>query len=428
MAIWDTLKSSIVAVGVGEATADALTPILTPAAQEAWTKNPYKALAASVAAELVAQGLTSVADAQTEAGLTGINHERLQALIQAAMAAPGVPELLTLWRRNLIGEREFEHGIRKAMLEPAWDAPLEALKDEILPPAVLALAVVRGLVPSEGTLLVDPPSEAGKVKAYPVQPIPTLAEAAGAGYDAERFKVLVGINGRPMSLHEAASAYFRGIITLADYHRAVSEGDIRNEWRDAILDQAREIPSTTNFVEGFVRNWISRDQMLAGAARHGMSEADAQLLFLTHGRPLTHSQVFIGLLRGGIYDGPTTEIPAPFLKSLQESDMRPEWYHLTWAARYHFPPFFQTVNLLNKGLIDAATATHWLTVQGYDPEAIATVIGNLAGVAPKKTKTLTAAQVKKAFRGGQITERSDALQRIEADGYSAADAAIYLDS
>jgi len=284
---------------------------------------------------------------------------------------------------------------------------------------------VRGLIPSEGTLLVDPPSESGKVPAYPQQPLSGLAAAAAAGFSPEAYKVMVGINGRPMSLHEAASAYFRGIIELADFHRAVSEGDTRNEWRDAILEQARVIPSPVNYIEGYVRNWISEQEMYDGTARHGMTQADTEMLFLTHGRPLTHSQVFIGLLRGGVYDGPTDAIDPAFLKSLQESDMRPEWYNLTWAARYHYPPLFQTINLLKQGTITAATATDWLHKQGYEPTAVATLIAGVAPGGATKTKTLTPSQIRSALADKAITE-ADALARLEAQGYSAADARLFL--
>src|SRR5215813_4375887 len=120
MAIWDTFKSSIVAVGVGEATADAMKPILKPAEQDAWSKNPYRALDEGTAAELVAQGIITAAAGHEEASLTGVNTNRLDALVQLALTAPGTTQLLELWRRGAITEAQVDHGLQKASIEQQW--------------------------------------------------------------------------------------------------------------------------------------------------------------------------------------------------------------------------------------------------------------------------------------------------------------------
>jgi hypothetical protein len=413
------------AFAAGLAIAPLIEPLLQALKNETWPMYPDRPLDPGTASELVAEGFATEGTGASEAVLSGISGSRFHSLVHLAYTAPQVSEARELVRRGHLTRGQLHQVYAKAKLDPQWFAALDVLLDVPLPPAVAALAAVRGLIPSEGTLLVDPPSEAGKVGAYPQQPISGLAAAAAAGFSPEAYKVMVGINGRPMSLHEAASAYFRGIIELADFHRAVSEGDTRNEWRDAILEQARTIPSETNYIEAFVRNWITEAEMYAGTARHGMTEADTHMLFLTHGRPLTHSQVFIGSLRGGVYDGPIDQIDPAFLKSLQESDMRPEWYNLTWAARYHYPPLFQTVNLLKSGTIDGPTATDWLLKQGYEPGAVKTLVESAAKGTATKPKTLTAAQVRSGHASGAITT-ADALARLEALGYSAADAQLYL--
>lgn len=420
------------AFAAGLAIAPLLEPLLQALRNETWPQYPDRPLDPETAAEIDAEGFGKPGAGAAEALLSGVSATRYGYLLDLARAAPGVAEARTLMRRTdpdtgkpVITTEMLHLAYRKAKIDPQWFGPLDALLNEPLPPAVAALAAVRGLIPDEGTLPVGPPTETGKVSAFPVYQISGKAAAAAAGLSEEAYAVMVGIAGRPMSLHEAASAYFRGIIELADYHRAVAEGDTRNEWRDAVLEQARVIPSPVNYVEGFVRNWIDKPAMYAGTSRHGMTEADTDLLFLTHGRPLTHSQVFIGLLRGGVYDGPIDHIDPAFLKSLQESDMRPEWYNLTWAARYHFPPLFQTVNLLKQGAVDAPTATNWLLWQGYEPEAVKTLVAHVAGGTAAKTKTLTPSQIRSALAAKSITE-ADALSRLEAQGYSQADAQLFL--
>jgi hypothetical protein len=433
--------AGMIGSSVGEAAAFAaglaIAPLLEPVVQElksvTWSQYPDRPLDAGTVAEAVAEGFVKESVGASEAALSGISGARFDHLVQNAYTAPAVAEARELVRRRnpatgqpYISTDQLHLAYRKAKIDPAWFQALDVLLDQPLPPAVAALAAVRGLIPSEGTLLVDPPNEKGKVEGYPQQPLSGLAAAAAAGFSPEAYKVMVGINGRPMSLHEAASAYFRHIIDLADFHRAVSEGDTRNEWRDAILEQAREIPSTTNYIEGHVRDWISADQMYAGTALHGMSQADTDLLFLTHGRPLTHSQVFVGLLRGGTYDGPIDEIDPAFLKSLRESDMRPEWYNLAWHARYHYPPLFQTVNLLKNGVIQPADATDWLLKQAYEPTAVAKIVEGASKTGAAKTKTLTPAQIRSAVGAGALT-RVQGLDRLQALGYSGTDAELFLD-
>jgi hypothetical protein len=160
---------------------------------------------------------------------------------------------------------------------------------------------------------------------------------------------------------------FRSILQRVDYDRAISEGDIRNEWADAIFETARQIPSTVDFVQGHLRGWIDVAAMQAGAARHGMSADDLDLTFKIHGRPPSWHQVWIGLQRGGTYDGPTDIIDPAFLKALQESDLRPEWYNLLWHSRYNYPSPFVLRQLTSSGAISEADAEQVLKFEGYEP-------------------------------------------------------------
>jgi hypothetical protein len=68
------------------------------------------------------------------------------------------------------------------------------------------------------------------------------AEAWARGYDRDRLGVAVGLQGLPMGRIEAAQAFFRKIITCGDYIRAFNESNNRNEWAEAVLEYARQIP------------------------------------------------------------------------------------------------------------------------------------------------------------------------------------------
>lgn len=405
------------AFAFGVASAPVLAPAVETLRQEAWSKYESRALDAAEAALLVAEGLWTADDGKAEASRHGVNSDRFAAMVEAAQTAPDAATLRVLWRRGAIDTAAFEHGLRKARLEDRWTGPLESLKTDRLDPAVIAVAIQRGIIADPGILPVAPPTGTGKVPAFPVFDIDAIGEAAAAGIDRERLSVMVGNVGLPASVQQAASAYFRGIIELDDYYRAVSEGNTRNEWRDAILEQARQILTATQYVDARLRGWIGDAAMYQGTAKHGMSRADTDLMFKTHGRPLSFRQVFIGLRRGGEYDGPVTDLDPAFLKALQQSSVRPEWYNLAWSQRYSYPSAFVLRALTQAGDITQADAHEILLFQGWEPTLAEKVARAWAAGGGTAGKTLTKAELQAEYEGSFITE-TEYRQALTDLGYS----------
>lgn len=402
-----------IGTGVGAAVGDVVLPKLQDFLNSQWEAHPDKPLNAASVAQAIAEALPGDGGGAAEAARSGFNSGRLSVLAELQRTAPGTPQLLTLLRRKFIGIGDFTHGLRKAKLDTRWDGPIGQLVDELLDPTVLAVAIQRGIIPDPGILPVGPGAGGGKVPSFPVFPVDALAEALGSGIDRERLSVMVGNVGLPMSLHEAASAYFRGIIELNDFHRAVSEGNTRNEWRDAILEQARPIPSVLDYVQAHLRGWRNEDQMHAGAQRSGMRDADTDLLFQIHGRPPSWHQIWIGLQRGGVYDGPIDIIDPAFLKGLRESDLRPEWYNLLWHSRYSYPSPFVLRQLTTSHAITVEDAEQVLKFEGYEPtfakkiaEAWGGGAGGTAATDPHVGKAQT--NLYTALHRSYVAEESDA--------------------
>jgi hypothetical protein len=487
-----SLEGAIVGGGIGIAVSTAAEPVFEPGRQAVWRSNPYAILIPEVLAMLVAQGLVPFDAAAGQAKGNGLDGNKFRALVETAKTAPGLGELDRMLRRDSISVEQLTHGFAKHQIEPQyWDA-LHELRFERLDPAVVALAIVRGIIADPGFLPVGPPAAVGKVPAFPTSPLVGVDEAKAHGWTKERLFVQTAISGRPMGPEAAASAVFRNIIERVDYARAVAEGDVRNEWADAIFEQARQIPSAANFVAGHIRGWIDEGQMHDGAARHGMRDADTDLLFKIQGRPLTWHQVWIGLQRGGTYDGPIDAIDPAFLHSLRQSDIRPEWYNLAWHSRYTYPSAFVMRALTQDGTLTAAQAEADLLDMGWRPErakqaaekwagggtaardphvvkaenqlwttlhtsykngesdaadaeAGLDVLGVPQGVHARiialwnheralVRKQLTPTQLKKAWKGATVNPatgvawtRDEALVRLEATGYSPADAETFLD-
>ncbi len=385
----------VLGYAIGTAAGPSLEPFVQDLANDAWKLNQVLPLPADVAAAIEAQAYTGTLDGAGDATETGINGDRYAALRFLASTAPGTAELLELWRRGKLTEAQVRAGLKKGgLLDEFVDAVLELFTGR-LDPAVIATAIQRGIMADPGFLPVGPPTATGKVPAFPVSPLDPIAEAKAHGIDEARLFVETAIVGLPLSLQQAASAYFRGIIELADFERAVAEGNTRNEWGPPALEQARQIPTAHDGVEDHLRGWVDAASMYATTARHGMSKADTDLLFRITGRPLSFHQVFIGLRRGGVYDGPTTAIDPAFLKALRESNIRPEWYNLAWAQRFLYPTAFVLRSLTESGDITGQEAETILLYEGWEPTLAATVAAKWSGgTTAAADKNVTKAQTK----------------------------------
>lgn len=429
---------------IGGAVSRTIDPELQVVANESWraavSAGATVPLDAGDAAEIVAEGVGLQAWGQDQAAQGGLGGDQFAALVQAVLNAPGVPELLTLWRRGEISDDDFGHGLRKSRLEQRWDSGLRALKAAKLTPQVLALGIVRSVVKDPGLLAVTLDTSDSNVAQYPVYPGDALEEAAAAGISRDQLRVMVGEVGLPMAAIGAAQAFFKGILTRGAYYQAILEGDTRPEWADTILDNARQLPTAHDFVEKRLRGWTDDAGMYAGTARHGMSEPDTDTLFLISGRPISAHQIFIGILRGGVYDGPTDHIDPHWLKGAQESNIRPEWYNILWAGRYSFPPLFQLNNLVKAGAVPPDTAAQWATWEGQAPEVVTVLTAYWQSVFPtgkaaaaKPDPAISAARaaavtaIRKAYVGGGISALTAAQDLADLGVSEAAQAKVITD-
>jgi hypothetical protein len=401
------------AFAAGLATAPTLAPVVRAIENETWQLHPDHPVSAGDAAEIVAENVEQEDWGATQAASQGINGDAFRALVGAVLNAPGFAQLLTLYRRGEIDQAGLEHGFRKARLETQWDGPLEALKDDRLDPAVIALGVVRGLIASPITLPKGPPTATGKVPAFPQFNVDAEAEAAASGIDLDRLSVLIGNTGRPAPVGEAARAAFRNIIDRVDFDRAISEGDVRNEWGDALFEVARQILTAHDWVELHLRGYVSEDEMYAGCALHGMSQADAFRLYQVSGRPLTVKQITTGLARGGTFEPLPGEITDPFEASVHEANIRPSFYSLAIANRYTLPSDFVIRALLKDGVITAAHGEQLLLQSGRPPDLAKIIADHYAtatATTPATDKHVNSAQtallttIRRRYVDGAITE------------------------
>jgi len=411
----------------GQATSATLEPYLREVTNQAWIEHLSLPLDPDVAADIAAEDPAEVAAMRNEANKSGLNDPPFDLMTETKRTGPSIGELLQLLRRGKLTPAQWTKGLRKQKLNAEWDALIAELQHTKLAPEVIANAIVRGVLPAPFPVPFEPAGTGGQVPAYPQSPPALVDDAASWGIDTDRLALLTAIGGRPMSPVDAAQATFRGLIDRVDYDRAIAEGDIRPEYGQAVFDHSRQIPSVTNYIEARVRNWLTTDaEMFAGTAKHGMSEDDARLMFLIHGRPLSWHQTFIGHRRHGVYDGPTDQIDADFLKSLQESNIRPEWYNLAWAQRFNYPAAFVLRSMTQAGDITAAEAEEILLFEGWEPTLAHKVAQRWAAGGAAASKEASASELLTLYESGHATEAQTRAD-LTALGFPAAEVAKKID-
>lgn len=374
----------------------------------------------------VAQGQVDEPTARKWAAYHGVGHDAFSALVQIANTGPGVSAAFELWRRAKIDDAGFRRALTRAAIEPEWITALIATKYHLLDPAAIANAVQQGHLPNEG-ILPDPVFGDGlldipltQINLDPVE----LAKAQGI--DLDTLRVMANLSGLPPPQGELRDMLNRGIITEAAFEAGIREGHTKTKWIGAVRRLARRILSPDQYVQGHLRGWIDEAAMHAGAALHGMTPEDTDLLFKIHGAPPSWHQVWIGLQRGGVYDGPTGELDPAFLKALQEGNTRPEWYNLLWASRYNYPSPFVLKSMAQGGDLTAPQLEQILRYLGWEPTFASRVSKRWTTSTSTAAKEATAADLVTLYQGYKIS-RAELLAKLEAAGYQADQAELKVE-
>jgi hypothetical protein len=362
------LQTFLFGAAIGRASSDAVTPLLEPVRQHAWQQNQNRVLDPGAAAEARAAGVISLAEAQAEASRNGYGTGRLGVMLRLAQDYPGLGELMRMRNRRTIGADDVEEALTRHKIPAKYHAGLVNLFHALLEPADLARAIHRGLVPAAGLLRGELPKREGNVKAYPVYDIDAVAEALASGIDKDRLGVLVGLQGNPMGAHEAAQAFFRGILTNDDYLRALAESNTRNEWGDAIREQSRQIPTSRDFMENALRGHHDFDWAAQQAERHGMSREDAFLIYQNQGRPLNLHQISQAIAWGANYNPGPNDKQDPWRQAVYLGAVRPEYYEMQESLKYIVPGAFAIRQLAESGVWDEAKTAARLKQAGWIPE------------------------------------------------------------
>lgn len=340
------------AYGIGGALREPLHPLLQELTNETWKVSTAagisKPLDPAEAAEIVAEDVELHDWGVGQAGMAGYTPETFDAVLGAVLNAPGLGPLFEAWRRNLIDDAAFTHGLRKAKLEPRWDAPLRGLKDVLLSLDVLANARQQGFL--------------DETRQH--------EESALQGLTSDRADILYELSGNPPGPETAQAAANRGLINRATFDQIIREGRTKTKYTDLEWALRQPILRATDYRTLYLKGWITEAEMNAGGALSGYTPEQMHLLYLESGRPAAPGQMATAAARG--IDGPDGRPmdEAQFLKGIKESDIRPEWGPMLWDSRFTYPPLFQINRLRQADAIDTATAVEWARKDRLAPEVV----------------------------------------------------------
>ena len=420
------LDKYIVGYALGTAAGPALYPFVQDLETQAYALAQFAPLPIETAAEIAAENFAQLGAMETEATLTGYNKTRFDLLYDVTLTGPGMGTVLRLAQRQSEQKVDVNFALRKAKLDPQFDAAVLNLANERLSVADLAYMIVRGVLPDKGTLPSPLPTKPDQLKLPQQLSLDPVVEASLSGWDKTRLQAMVDRSGLAMGPVQAAQAYYRGILTLNDYYLTIARGDLYPAFADPVLQVSAQIPTVGEMMEHALRGYDTFANAQKNAARHGMSLADSQLVYEDMGRAINPHQVTIGLARGGKYDGNPTTAPSPWLEALQRGNVRPEWYDLAFhAEQYTFPSAFVFRQLLRDGAITQAQGQQYFLEIGWPPslaQAVSQAYGTTTATADPhvgKAQTQLWGTTHKSYVAGEIDDPT-ATTALSAAGVGAA--------
>lgn len=344
------------------------------------------------AADLAARGIITTDFGASEAGGGGFDAKHFAGMLQAAYNYPALAEVLNMWNRGYLQESDVDQLLTLNGIPPQYQDSLKLLRRELLTPADLALAALRQNITVEQG----------------------IERSALWGLDEEGFTVLMGNTGEPPGTMQMLEAYRRGFIDRETLVKGILQSRVRDEWIPTI-EKLRYAPmSTAEAANAVTRGYISYDEGASIAQQNGLEPDHWNPLYLSNGRPPSHTQLGELWLRGII----TRD---QYAQGIRESDIKDKYINDVIDLTVKFMPLFEARTLLNAGEITGKVFAEQLTVQGYQPSVIKEILSAVGSGKGVTVKHLTASDYTDLYDAGAMN-RTDTLHGLTTIGYTEADA------
>lgn len=346
----------LLSFGLGTAARPALEPYVQSLSNDAWGLNAVVPPPAILLAEGVAQGQVAHDPAYAWAKQQGFDTAQMDAMVAVANVGPGAAYAFELWRRGLIDQTGFERALKRLGLEDQWVPALEGLHDVLLSSAELGMLQQQGFIDA------------------------TRANAEGAlqGVTSERQQLRFEASGLPPGVETALQMLRRNIIQPPEFAQIVREGHTKTKYTGELLALQNQVLSAATYVRAHLKGHATQTEMYAGGALTGYTPNDLDLWYLTEGRPATAHQIHIGYARGASLPGAQNEQDA-IATAVKQSDIRPEYTDIIYAGRATYPSLFQLTRLVEGGAISPDTGALWAHKSGLADEVVTALQASWSG-------------------------------------------------
>lgn len=348
-------------------------------------------------AELVAKGIYDHPHAASDAAGNNLAGDHFSRLVEAAQERPDAGSLLDMLNRNEIQNQDALDALQHHGYPPEWAARIIGLRRQLLSPADLALADLRGNVP------------AGFADTY----------GALLGMTPEDMLVLKENTGEPPGPQELMEAVRRGFIPDERFQHGIRQSRIRNEWMD-VLEKLRFHPmSIADAVRGVVEHHLTFDEGLTIAMQNGLEESHFKVLVDSWGRPLSHEQMMTLYHRG-------KATRAEVDQALAESDIKNEYATKAFELGRRLIPERTIVSMANHGVLPHDEGVRMLQELGFDA-ANADLLMKLGASQRKNTNKILSRADVVAMYTDHLTKRAEAHAQLVKLGYTAEDSTDILE-
>jgi hypothetical protein len=345
-----------------------------------------------------------------EASLSGVNPQRYAALLENTGEPPAIQEMLFLLRRGKVGAGDVEKAIRQSRVRDEW---IGAVLDLTYGPPSSADAIgaaVRNLL-SDG--------EAARI-------------VAENGIDPANYDWLRASAGRPPGTEQMLQLLNRGVIDEGTVVQSIRESDIKDKYIGAILEMRRHLMPERTVVSAIGKGVFSRDEGIQHLLLLGFSPEDAAALAseasgtkVAAGKTLSVSLIVDGYK----YGLETRSDAAGHLGELGydtfESSFMLDVADAEVAHTEHVAAVHRVRTLFVGRHIDQGTARTDLIALGVPAAQADALLAVWVHEQAANVASLTKAELGRARKLGWLTDQQY-LARVEALGYSPADAALLL--
>lgn len=384
--------------------------LLQPIVNHLQALDPNVPLSPADLADMVERNILDEATAIGEARESGMQDVDFQRLVLDTGEPPGIEQMLSLWRRNLLDEELLDRMIAYSRIRTEWTSWVKLLAHDTMSPGDAIEGALKGVLDHDTAA--------------------TYFEMGGGLPD--QFDTLLALSGNPIGVEAALNLWNHNLITEDQVTQVILHSRINPQFESMAkllrhrflapfqVSQALKAGAVAPEV---ATQWLLQDgypaDQVAGIVAEGTGTkvakhkdlTEAQITELYDSGLFNHDEATAHLVNLG-YDPTETDF------ILAVYDQRRE---LTMAQA----AINQVRKVFLAGRIDGPTATAQLASLGVDPVAQQTYLAIWAVEQASELKELTAAQVGTAAKDG-IISYDEAAARWVAMGYSSDDAAILV--